>query len=161
MRILDLKQVPQFLPTLAQWHQAQWSYLNPGENLHHRIARMQAYLDEHFIPSTFVAVNASLAGSAAIVAHDMDTRPELSPWLASVYIAPDYRHQGVATELIKHVQQQARQHGIKELYLFTPDEKVAFYLQRGWQLVEATLYRGSRVIIMSCRLEDQTTTPAS
>jgi len=153
MRILDLKQVPHFLPTLAEWHQAQWSYLNPGENLHHRITRMQDYLNEDFIPSTFVAIEDTLVGSAAIVAHDMETRPELGPWLASVYIAPAYRHRGVASALIEHVKQQALQHDIRELFLFTPDALVAFYLQRGWQLVEATTYRGSRVTILSCRLE--------
>lgn len=158
MRILDLKQVPHFLPTLAQWHQAQWSYLNPGENLHHRIARMQDYLNEDFIPSTFVAVGETLEGSAAIVAQDMETRPELSPWLASVYVAPAYRHRGVASALIEHVQQQARQYGIRELFLFTPDALVAFYLQRGWQLVEATTYRGSRVTILSCRLDQNSNT---
>jgi N-acetylglutamate synthase-like GNAT family acetyltransferase len=138
---------------LAQWHQAQWSYLNPGENLHHRIARMQDYLNEAFIPSTFVAIGEMLEGSAAIVAQDMETRPELGPWLASVYVAPAYRHQGVASSLIEHVQHQARQHDIRELFLFTPDAKVAFYLQRGWQLVEATTYRGSRVTILSCNLD--------
>ena len=153
MHILDLKQVPHFLPTLAQWHQAQWSYLNPGENLHHRIARMQEYLDEFFIPSTFVAIDNNLAGSAAIVARDMDTRPDWGPWLASVYVAPEHRHKGIASALIKHVQQQAKQRGIDELFLFTPDAQVAFYLQRGWTLLEATDYRGSRVTIMSCRLE--------
>ena len=156
MRILDLKQAPHFLPTLAQWHQAQWSYLNPGENLRHRIARMQEYLDEFFIPTMYVAIDDTLAGSAAIVAQDMDTRPELGPWLASVYVTPEHRHKGIASALIKHVQQQANQRGIPELFLFTPDAQVGFYLQRGWQLVETTDYRSSRVTIMSCRLDQGT-----
>ena len=160
MRILDLKQVPHFLPTLAQWHQEQWSYLNPGENLHHRIARMQEYLGESFLPTTFVAIEDNLAGSVAIVENDMDTKPELSPWLASVYIAPEYRHKGIATALIKHAMQQAQAHGYKQLYLFTPDAQVAFYMQRGWQLMEATDYRGSRVTIMSCHLNQTADVPA-
>lgn len=29
-------------------------------------------------------------GSAAIINNDMDTRPELTPWLASVFVAPAY-----------------------------------------------------------------------
>ena len=141
--------MPDYLPQLAAWHQAQWSYLNPGESLHARIARMQAYLNADFIPSTFVAVmDGQLLGSAAIVAHDMDTRPELGPWLASVYVAPAYRRRGIARALIEYVIAQARQHGIDRLYLFTPDQ-TEYYARLGWSVVEKTDYRASEITIMT------------
>lgn len=85
MDIIDLAAEPEHLPTLAAWHQRQWADLNPGSDLSERIARMQAYLGADLVPSTFVGKwRGRLAGSAAIIESDMDTRPELSPWLASV-----------------------------------------------------------------------------
>jgi len=32
--------------------------------------------------------------------NDMDIKPDLSPWLAAVYVKKDFRHQGMATVLI-------------------------------------------------------------
>ena len=151
MKILNLNQVTELLPTLAQWHQQQWSELNPGETLQQRITRMQAYLGHDFIPSTFVAMGDSLYGSAAIVTSDMDSHPELTPWLASVYVAPPFRQQGIGSTLVQHVMQQAAAHGIGQLYLFTPDRE-DFYLRLGWQVVQREPYRNHAVTIMQARL---------
>jgi GNAT superfamily N-acetyltransferase len=148
MKIYNLRDVQDYLPQLAQWHQHEWSYLNPGEDLRGRIARMQQYLRADFLPSTFVAMDDELLGSAAIVAHDMDTRPELTPWLASVYVAPAYRRRGIARMLITHIIEQAARNDVEKLFLFTPNHS-AYYQNLGWSPVEETVYRGIPVTIMS------------
>ena len=146
--IFNLSQQPQHLPTLAAWHQAEWGDLNPGETLTMRIARMQAYLCPDFIPSTFVSIqNGQLAGSAALVENDMDTHPELTPWLASVFVSPPFRKQGIGSQLVQHAMQQARAAGIQTLYLFTP-EHAEFYHKLGWQIIAPEIYRGHSVTLM-------------
>lgn len=152
MQILNLRDVPDFLPQLALWHQAEWSHFNPGEDLRARIARMQVYLNTDFIPSTYVAIENGVLGSAAIVAHDMDTHMELSPWLASVYVAPEYRRRGIACALINHVLVQAKQHAIEQLYLFTPNH-ADYYARLGWLRQKETVYRGNAVTIMSIEID--------
>lgn len=147
MQIVDLKDAPQHLPTLAAWHQAQWSYLNPAGSLASRIEKMQAHLVDRLIPSTFIALDEELLGSAAIVASDMDTRPELSPWLASVFVAPAHRNKGIGAALVKQVVARAKQTGIETLYLFTPDRE-PFYQTLGWQTLYKEPYRGSEVTVM-------------
>jgi len=152
MPIVDLSAVPHHLPTLAAWHQAEWSYLNPGETLAMRLTRMQAYLQEGLIPSTFVYDHQGRpAGSAAIVASDMDSRPQWSPWLASVFVAPEFRRQGIGGRLVRHVMAQAAAAGYQQLYLFTPD-RAAFYQKLGWQPIAEESYRGSRVSVMRASL---------
>jgi len=153
MQILNLNQHPQHLQTLAGWHHQQWADLNPGRSLAQRIAEMQEYLSEQLVPSTFFAVDQQLLGSAAIIAHDMDNHPELTPWLASVLVAPEFRNQGIGTRLVEHVMQVAKTAGISRLYLFTPD-RVAFYERLGWQLVNEEIYRQHRVSIMQVNLTD-------
>ena len=37
--IVDLQDTPEFIPTIAAWHQSEWAALNPGETLEQRIAR--------------------------------------------------------------------------------------------------------------------------
>jgi len=151
MNIYNLKQKPEYLNKLAAWHQREWSYLNPGQTLSDRLIKMQAYLNEAFIPTTFVAENNNLLGSAAIIECDMDDRKEISPWLASVYVSPEFRRQGIGKELVKHVMQQAKKHGFNSLYLYTPDQE-SFYQSLGWLVLEKREYHQTDVTIMSVKL---------
>jgi GNAT superfamily N-acetyltransferase len=148
MLIQDLKYQPQHLPTLAAWHHHEWWSLNPGSSVEQRIEDMQAYLSADFIPSTFIATQFELMGSAAIVAHDMDINPELTPWLASVFVAPAYRNQGIGSQLVKFAMQQTHQAGIETLYLFTSASREAFYQRLGWEVLSKEEYYGSVVSIM-------------
>ena len=93
-QIDHLADYPDAIPTLARWHHEQWKHLNPGDRVEQRIVRYKAHLGKGQIPATFVALNrletqsdrvpAGLLGSASLIGYDMDTRPDLSPWLASV-----------------------------------------------------------------------------
>jgi len=154
MTIINLSQEPHQIPTLAQWHQAEWSNLNPGQTIEQRIERMQAYLGNKLIPSTFIYKHeGQLAGSAAIIESDMDTRLELTPWLASVYVALEFRRQGIGAKLVQHVMLQAKTVGVTKLYLFTPDQ-VDFYAKLGWTAMDDEYYRDHRVTVMSVSLND-------
>jgi N-acetylglutamate synthase-like GNAT family acetyltransferase len=149
MQIFTLKDRPQHLLTLADWHHAEWSYLNPKRSLQARIEEMREDLLGKVIPTTYVAEReGELLGSATILADDMSTHPELTPWLASVYVASAQRRQGIGSVLVKRVMQHARENGIKRLYLYTPDQ-AQLYARLGWQVFAEELYNGTPVTIMS------------
>lgn len=153
MPIIDLKDAPQHLPTLAKWHHQQWADLNPGFSLEQRLDMMQAYLGDYPIPSTYVAVDTEPMGSAALIANDMDSHPEWTPWLASVFVAPAYRNQGIGGRLVRHAMDRAKAAGIAGLYLFTPDRE-DFYRRLGWRVLATEHYRGHAVTIMHADLSD-------
>jgi len=147
VKIINLKDAPEHLEKLAEWHQCEWAALNPGSSLQDRIDKMRGYLEDDFIPGTYIALGQELAGSAAIIKYDMDSRKDLSPWLASVYVRSDQRRKGIGTQLVKHVMSEARKAGLKHLYLFTPDQ-VSFYRQLGWQVLERARYHNHDIVIM-------------
>jgi GNAT superfamily N-acetyltransferase len=148
MIIIDLKDGPSHISTLARWHHDEWRYLNPRKTLEECEAGLRRSLGATFVPSTFVALEGDvLVGSASIIVSDMDTRPELSPWLASVYIKPDFRRQGIGSTLVTAVVGRAAAEEIDKLYLFTPDQR-AFYQRLGWRLMEEVVYRGHMVDVM-------------
>lgn len=154
MKIIDLLHEPHHIPTLAAWHHQEWAHLNPGGSLEKRIEKMQAYLSDEWVPSTYICKQGGqLLGSAAIVACDMDTRPELTPWLASVFVAPLFRRQGIGSKLVEHVMHQARQNGVGQLFLFTPD-KERFYQALGWTTIAEDVYRDCAVTLMHVVLID-------
>jgi GNAT superfamily N-acetyltransferase len=140
---------PEYIPILARWHYREWSYLNPGDSVERRMAWLQSHGGPGQIPTTFIALRGeTLLGSASLIPHDMDTRMNLSPWLASVYVAPEFRRCGVGSALVHRVVEEAKILGIQPLYLFTTD-KESFYTRLGWSVVERTTYRGQQVTIMA------------
>ena len=102
MQIGYLADHQDFIPTLAQWHHREWVYLRPGDSLEARTARLRASCGHREIPTVMVSfTGGTLLGSAMLVAHDMDTRMELSPWLAGVFVAPNHRRHGIGAALVR------------------------------------------------------------
>jgi GNAT superfamily N-acetyltransferase len=61
----------------------------------------------------------TLLGSAMLVAHDMDTRMQWTPWLAGVVVAPERRGRGIGATLAEHAARETSALGFCTLYLYT------------------------------------------
>ncbi len=152
MDIINLQDKPEYIDVLTKWHHEEWSYLDPDVSIEQRKSKMQEYLGSTLVPSTYVGEESGKPiGSAAIIAQDMDTHSELSPWLASVFVDPTQRNKGFGAMLVNHITQQARVANIEKLYLFTPD-KENFYKKLGWSVLMKEKYRGYPVTIMEIKL---------
>jgi N-acetylglutamate synthase-like GNAT family acetyltransferase len=148
VKIINLRSAPEHIPTIAKWHHEQWCYLNPSGTLEMRIERMQRYLTAEAMPSMYICVEGDyVLGTAALVESDMDSHPELSPWLASVYVHEKYRQLGIGSLLVNKVVAVAKALGHSPLYLFTPDQ-AHFYQQLGWEFVAQEMYRGGDATLM-------------
>jgi len=99
------------------------------------------------MPQTFIAmVDGQPAGMYQIaVSDDLESRPDLYPWLINVYVDEVYRGRGVFRAMMQTVRQNARKIGLKELYLYT--SHVGLYENYGWVFMEHvdTFREGSRV----------------
>ena len=106
------------------------------------------------IPTTVIAlVNDEMVGSACLVESDMPSRRDLSPWVGSVYVRPEYRRHGIGTQLMQYIENIARKLGIERLYLFTPNMS-PFYETIGWVVLEYAQHRGRPTTIMEKKLAD-------
>ena len=142
------------VPIIAHWHHEEWGYFNPDDSVEKRIANLQTHLGRKQIPTTFVSLSGGiLLGSASLVAHDMDTRMDLSPWLASIYVLPEHRRREIGTALVRRVIEEAVEVSVETLYLFTPDRE-GFFASLGWSVVERTEYREEKVVIMALHIMD-------
>lgn len=148
MKIIDLRDAPQHLDTLAQWFFDEWGYLHPGQTLAEYRLGMNGYLSAAPIPKLLIALeDDAVVGSAALIAADMETHPELTPWLANVYVREDCRGRGLGRTLVRAIMAYARNTDALPLYLFTPDQS-AFYERLGWSLMSEENYQDVRVSIM-------------
>jgi N-acetylglutamate synthase-like GNAT family acetyltransferase len=148
MRIDHLAEHPDLVPTLALWVKGEWGHLPPHVAYEEYVSNFQRQTTYGRIPETFVAMEGdTLLGTASIIEYDMSTRMDLSPWMASVYVDPQFRNRGIGSALVRTVMQEAAELGLQRLYLITPD-KVGFYGRLGWQVLETAGYRGETVTIM-------------
>lgn len=149
IKIVNLAEHLDVTPTLAAWILDEWPhFLSPGATLETLAARLAERTTPHTIPETFVAFEGDRPiGMSSLVKYDMEARRDLSPWLAGVYVLPEFRNRGVGSRLVRAVMQETRALSIEQLYLFTPD-KMSFYERLGWHAVECTVYRGIDVTIM-------------
>ncbi|HVB74742.1 MAG TPA: GNAT family N-acetyltransferase [Ktedonobacteraceae bacterium] len=133
---------------IAQWHFAEWGHLDPRGTLAGWTEGLRRRTNREQIPTTYVALEGNEPlGSVTLVEHDMRTHPDLSPWLAGVYVTSERRHQGIGSLLVRHAVHQAAQMGVTRLYLYTHSAR-AFYTKLGWRFLEEDVYEGQPVAIM-------------
>lgn len=145
---MSLAEVPESIPVLARWQHAEWELLNPGDTEEKRAGRLRRQTESPELPQTWVArADDRVIGSASLVPNDMETHPEWEPWLASVFVAPEHRGQGVGRALVRHVEEAARARGYRKLFLLTTD-RTTFYEEMKWERVAEEEYRGEKVTVM-------------
>jgi predicted N-acetyltransferase YhbS len=150
MKIEYLADHPDAVPILARWQHREWGGLRPGDTLEARRARLEAQMNRDRIPLTVVALDdATVLGSASLIAEDMDTRPELTPWLASVFVDPAKRRRGIAGQLVRRIVVEAARLEVPLLYLYTVHSE-RLYARLGWTFQERTTYHDQEVVIMTC-----------
>jgi predicted N-acetyltransferase YhbS len=135
------------LPIVAAWLHAQW-WAAGGYDLEATEAFLRRATGPA-APCTLVAEQDGVPlGTATFDTDDLPSRPDLAPWLASVLVAPEARRRGIATALVRAVEDLAMAQGVRRLWLFTPDQ-APFYAARGWARMGEERYRGSPVVLMA------------
>jgi GNAT superfamily N-acetyltransferase len=159
MHIESIAARPDLIETVARWQFDEWGQLEPGDSLAARRGELSAQVSKPgSIPHTFVALDGDEPiGSASVVAQDGEVvrasprQRDLTPWLASVYVRPQWRGRGVATALAGHVMAQVAAMGVMRLYLFTADAQ-KLYERVGWQVLGTDTYNGLTLTIMAVDL---------
>ena len=152
IEVVALSDRPEFIPLVAEWNWQEWSDLLAFDSAEAFADDLRARTSRDAIPLTFLALeNGVPVATASLLDDDLETRPELHPWLASLYVVPGRRGDGLGKMMVEYVVGAARLLGIGTLYLYTAGH-AAFYRQLRWEDVEETMFRGHRITIMKLRL---------
>lgn len=150
MKISPLADCPRLAPIIAQWHFVEWGHLYPGGTVDGWLHHIQTRMNDDRIPMTVVALDdgEEPIGTAALTEQDMETHPELSPWLGGVYVIPAVRGRGVASALVRDLIGRAADCGTRDLYLYT-NGAGSLYQKLGWRVLSREPYMGRDVTIMA------------
>ena len=136
VEITHLFERPEHLNTIARWIHEEWWSDTPGHTVETMAARLREASDRNAVPLSLVALHAgSPVGTVNLVANDNDERPDLTPWLAALLVAPAHRGKGVGSSLVQSLVAEATRLGIPRLYLGTDIPR--YYAKLGWEMYEA------------------------
>ena len=86
-------------------------------------------------------------GLCMFVRDELDAAHDYSPWLASLYVASNFRGQGIGRDLVAAIESHARDVGENRMYLYTETAE-SFYLRCGWRVTERFDWDGEPFVLM-------------
>jgi GNAT superfamily N-acetyltransferase len=145
--VFSLKSRPDFVSIVAQWLWSEfWRY--NGVGLDQTLAKAVEATQAEHMPRIFVlTVDGEPVGMASLVISDLSSRPDLSPWLAGVYVVPRMRRRGLVLHLVKAVEAEAAAQGYDALWLFTRTAE-HIYARGGWITTEMFERKGRDYALM-------------
>jgi GNAT superfamily N-acetyltransferase len=134
--ISDLRQRPEFFDTVADriWR-ASWK--DNGTPLEYISGLLCENMNAEPLPIALVAHDgAGFLGTSSVIASDLEERPQLTPWVAAVWVEPHARLTGVGSALVKRGAHDCFALGIKRAYLCARPALTGFYERLGWIPIE-------------------------
>jgi predicted N-acetyltransferase YhbS len=148
MRIEYLADHRDFVAELAPLLHEEWGWLRAGSTLADRVTLLERHCRRDALPLALVALEEGrLCGTASLSAADFEERPDLTPWLAGVYVLRAFRGRRIGGRLVRAVEQEALRLGFTSLHLVTAGQE-AFYGALGWRILESRPSGSGTVTIM-------------
>lgn len=135
--ISDLRRQPEFADTIADRVWRTW-WQPRGVELS-AIAKWvrEGLVGGQGVPTVFVAHEGTIfAGAASLIVNDLDERPQYTPWMAAVWVEPEFRSQKIGARLVEAGVQAAFAAGRRRVYLCARKERASYYDQLGWTRIE-------------------------
>jgi GNAT superfamily N-acetyltransferase len=134
--ISDLRQRPEFFDTVADriwraWWEASGT---PRDTIS---GRLRENIEAAPIPFALVAHDGgAFLGTSSVIAADLAERPELTPWVAAVWVEEMARRHGVGAALVERAAQDCFALGLGRIYLCARPRMTGFYEGLGWTVSE-------------------------
>jgi predicted N-acetyltransferase YhbS len=154
MQIEHLGRFRQWAPTIAGWHFEYWGRLTGFDTLEQYTAALAKWSASDSIPAVLVAVDdGELVGSVSLLSSEMKSRPQLTPWLAQLFVTPAARSEGTGAALVEAAIAHVRRCGFSRLYLYTSGTLPQYYARLGWNELERVDYLGKERAVMQYAIE--------
>lgn len=120
---------------IFEWNYHWWG-IRDGLSVEEVRCNLKHSFNKDRLPQTFVAfIGDEPAGMYQLaMSDDLNSRPDLYPWLINVYVDEKFRGKQVCRKLMETVNENAKKANLQELYLYT--KHIGLYEKFGWEFVE-------------------------
>jgi len=146
--ISDLRQRPVFFDVVAERIWSGW-WQRRGVPLDYIRGRLEENMNAAAIPFALVAhEGATFLGTSSVIASDLEKLPQLTPWVAAVWVEAEYRKRQVGRALVARAVDDVFALGITGAYLCALPARRDFYLRQGFvPIMENVGDRGVTVFV--------------
>lgn len=149
-----LKNHPEAIPRLAELsYQLIGKIWVPGASVERAIERFKSHLNDETLPMTFVAFDGNKPIGMCSLRENDGIRQDLTPWLGSLVVDPEYQGKGIAQLLMNAVKTKAQTLHFNKCYLFAFDSNlVPYYTRQGWTKIAMDEFMNKPVTVMETKL---------
>jgi predicted N-acetyltransferase YhbS len=137
----NVSDCPEVQETIARWLWGFWG--NPRNYEFYHSLVTHAKTDD--IPMIYVAfLDNKPVGTVGLLRADLFSRQDLAPWMADLFVHPEYRSRGIGSALQDFIMVKAKTLGYQAIYLYTP--LVGYYEKKGWVYVGDEIERDGEMV---------------
>ena len=126
---ITLREKPDLKETAAKWFQSKF-----GVSAEEYLKCMEAYLNKATEYGWYLCLDGDrIVGGMGVIENDFHDRKDLSPNICAVFTEEEYRHRGIAGNLLNMTVEDLRSNGISPVYLVT--DHTGFYERYGWEFL--------------------------
>ena len=134
------------LAICARWRANAFSVLQAS--FEEELRSLELLTSDHSLGVALVAkADGEPIGTCLLVESEIEPNHDVSPWLAGLFVVPEYRRKGAGAALVGAIEDQARQREFSRLYLYTTDA-AGFYARLGWSVLDRTKWKGFDTALM-------------
>ncbi len=123
--VVNSSAAPSHLKRLREWIIAEWGDVDSSEGQSEKIT----------VPPPLLAIDSSeLLGGLMFSSFQKPDGEELGLWINALFVAPEHRRKGIASQLVRAAEEEAARTGERELFALTDVPKL--YQKLGWQCVK-------------------------
>lgn len=138
-----------YLEQLAPLLHNEWSEFKPWSDKYIILERLINRIEDKSLANVWVMLtdDNKVIATASIISHEITHLQDFNWWIGEIYTHPQYRGQGIASQLITTLCQQFWQKTDEPIYLYTPDQQ-KFYEKMHWKIIREEHYQDEDISIM-------------
>jgi len=144
----QLSECPEHLETVGCWIYEQW-WSKRGASHEDVFNWLWTHAKLDTVPYTVIALaDGEPVGSCCVIENDCIHRPQYAPWVAAVYVRPDFRRRGIASMILNEAASIAARARIEGLYIDCLAVTASVYEKNGWAIYEREVGDKESVVML-------------
>ena len=136
IQVKQLSECPEHLLAVGSWIYEQW-WKRPNNSVEVVLRWLRCHTEKDKVPFTVVAMaKGNPIGSCSVIESDCVHRPQYAPWVAAVYVKPEFRTRGVASGILREAAGIAARVPVDGLYIDCLEKTAPVYEKNGWRILE-------------------------